>query len=307
MLTDFAFRTRLGAFVLLAAASAGLTSHAQTTAPRTRRTPANVVSGAFGGSDAAAATIRLKLKSGTESSYRYTDKTLMLRAKKPAEIDAFQAGEAATVRFRQSSVGPASLYDLVDTPSWLWLDRLRHETTLVTVDTIEEETLRVKEGPDRADFAYRITEKTQWSKAGKPATPSDYKKGDAVYVAPRLLPGGSTMAIAVSDAPAETAKLKERSRSTLAATIKTVNVAERKITVLTVASDEREFRLTPDCIIRRSGKDVPITYLKPRQAVTLHLTRDEGGETVVRRITIKPKQAAVKPSMKPEKVPGRKP
>src|SRR5437016_2658874 len=95
--------------------------------------PANVQTGTLVSLDAAAATLTLKPKSGADIPYRLTEKTKILRAKKTVEADAFKAGDTVVVRFRKSSVGPASLYDLADKPSWEWLTKLRKETTLVTV------------------------------------------------------------------------------------------------------------------------------------------------------------------------------
>jgi hypothetical protein len=249
-----------------------------------------VITGTLASTDAAAATLGLKSRSGIETPYRVTEKTLLWREKKPAELSAFRTGEKVVVRFRKSSVGPATLYDLADEASWGWVDRLRHETSRVTIKEIDDESLHAMESS--AEFDYRITEKTEWSRAGKPAAPTDFKAGEIVHVVPRLLPGGGTMAVVVSDASTDAAKLKERSRFTVSGTIRTWNAAARTLAIHTAAADDREFILTPDCVVRQSGKDVPVAYLRPGLSATLHLTRDESGEQVVRQVTLKGKATA---------------
>src|SRR5437867_552581 len=95
--------------------------------------PQNVQTGTLVSIDSDQATLVLKTKAGAEVSYRLTEKTKILRDKKPVEAQAFKAGDAIVVRFRKSSVGPATLYDLDDKPSWEWLTRIRKNRTLVTI------------------------------------------------------------------------------------------------------------------------------------------------------------------------------
>src|SRR2546430_8029056 len=96
-------------------------------------TSANVRTGTIVSLDQDAATLTLLPKSGPTLIYRLTEKTQILRGKKRAETSAFKAGDAVVVRFRKSSVGPPTLYDLADKESWEWLARIRKETTQVTV------------------------------------------------------------------------------------------------------------------------------------------------------------------------------
>lgn len=277
---------------------------AQTSPSRTKSRAANVVSGTLATTDAAAGTIGVKSRAGTETLYRYTEKTQMWRAKKPAEISGFKTGDSVFVRFRKSAVGPATLYDLADAASWAWVDRLRHETAQVTVKEIDEQSLHATEGADAAEYTYRVTDKTQWSKGGKAAAPADFKAGDKVYVVPRLLPGGATMAMAISDASNDAAKLKERARFTVSGTIRQLNVEKRTLAIHTTAGDDRELALLPDCAIRMAGKDVPLSYLRPGQAVSLHLSRDDAGDQVVKQVTIKGKTTKKLPSKAGTKKPA---
>ena len=273
------------AIVALLTASAS----AQKLPGKSKTRPANVVHGTLAAIDIAAATVTVKPKSGPEAAYRITERTLVWRAKKLAEPSVFKSGDDVVVRFRKSSVGPSTLYDLADTASWAWLDHLRHDTAQAAVREVDEKDLRVVEGPDAAEFAYRVTEKTQWSKGGKPAAPSDFKAGDSVSIVPRLLPGGGTMAIAVTDNPADAARLKERGRLTLSGTVRSIDAQKRTVAIHTAAGDDRELSMPPDCIVRSAGKDVPVSYLRAGQSVTLHLTRVDAGDPTVKQVTIKGK------------------
>ena len=139
-----------------------------------------------------------------------------------------------------------------------------------------------------------MTEKTAWSKGGKPATKSDFKASEVVYVVPRLLPGGGIMATAVSDTTQSAAHLKERAKYTVSGTLTAVDLPNRKIALKSVSSDLRDITLAEDCEARVSGRDVPLTYLKPGQQITVHLRKNEEDEREARLITIVSKRTTKK-------------
>jgi hypothetical protein len=261
---------------------------------KTSSKPANVQAGTLVSVDAAAATVVLKTKAGADITYRLTEKTHILRDKKSVEAGELKAGEAIVVRFRKSSVGPASLYDLADKHSWEWLNKLRHERTLVTVKEISDEALHAIEGTDKAEVDYRVTDKTKWSKSDKPAEPKDFKAGDKVYVEPRMLPNGAIMAIGIADSATSAAKLKEQSKFTVTGLVKVINTEKRLLNIHTVAGDDRELSIAADCTVRQASKDVPLTAIKPSQTVTAHLTRNDEGEQVANKITIQSKKTTAK-------------
>jgi hypothetical protein len=282
----------LGAISLPSSPLAGQTSRSASSGTATLK------AGTLVSVDTAAAVLTLKPRSGPNVPYRYTEKTRLTRGKKTVEIGAFSPGDEVIVRFRRSSVGPASLYDLADKPSWEWLNRVRHEITPVTVKEIADDLLRTTEGPDAAEVDYRVTDNTLWAKDGHPVAPVDFVAGDIVYIVPRLLPGGSVLAVGVSDTKEMAARLKERSRFTVTGTLKTVNLATRAVSLHTLAGDSRDITLLPDCVVRRAAKDVAFGALKAGQTVTVHLTRNDEGEKVGKQITIQTKRPAKKPPKK---------
>lgn len=260
----------------------------------------NVKFGTLASLDPEAATLILKPKTGADITYRITDKTVILQNRKAVEASAFKPGDSIVVRFRKSSVGPASLYDLTDRPSWDWLNRIRRETTQVIIQEITEDELEAVDSG--APIAYRITEKTSWAKSGKPCSAADYKAGEKVYIVPRLLPSGGVMAIAVSDSTNYAAILKERSRIYVTGTVKSINVEKRLLNLLSVAGDDRELPIAEPCIVRKESKDQPLTAVKPGQTVTVRLARDEENEQHITRITIKTtKSTKSRPPATPKK------
>ena len=255
-----------------------------------KTTSPNVKFGTLVSVDSEAATLVLKPKTGADITYRLTEKTKVLRDRKAVESSTFKAGDSIVVRFRKSSVGPASLYDLTDRPSWDWLSRIRRETTQVTIQEINEDALEAVDSG--APIAYRITEKTSWAKSGKPSSAADFKAGEKVYVVPRLLPSGGIMAIAVSDSTDSAAKLKERSRIYVTGTVKVINPEKRLLNLQSVAGDNRELPIAESCVVRKESKDQPLSAVKPGQTVTVRLARDDENEQHITRITIQTKKAA---------------
>jgi hypothetical protein len=264
-------------------------SPAQT--PR-RPTPRNVVAGTLASVDPAAATIVLAPKTGAPQTFRLTERTHILVGKKSAALAALKTGEPMVARFRKAAVGPPTLYDLCDMPSWQWLDRVRRETTRVTIRAVDEENLRAEEGPDASEIVYRVTDKTRWSKTGKTAGPSDYKPGDTAFVTPRLLPGGAVMAVGVSDTAADAAKMKERARTVVTGVVRSFEAAQHRLVILSAAGDERRFALDPNVTIRMSSRPVSSASLRPGVPVTVHFRRELAGEEVAFQLTIQSRKAA---------------
>lgn len=257
---------------------------------RSSSSSAVIQAGALVSIDPATATLILKPRVGPEQTFRYSETTTIYRNKKRASVSDFTSGTPIVVRYRRSSAGPPNLYDLADSASWEWLDRVRHATTRATIKEITEEHLHVLEGEGQAEIEYRITARTQWSRGGKPVSPDDFKPGESVYVAPRLMARGRILAVAVSDAANSANILKERTRPTVTGEVTAVDLAVRTLALRTVAGDARELALSPDCKVRQSSRDVPPNALRVGQTVTAHLRRNEQGERLVTLVTIQTKR-----------------
>lgn len=279
---------------LFAASSA----HAQTTR-KASSTSNNTQGGTLVSMDTDTATVVLKTRLGTNVNYRYTEKTHLYHDKKACEIAAFKAGEPIVVRFKKSKVGAQELYDLSDKVSWEWINRIRHEMTLVTVKEMADDSLTATEGPDNAPIEYRITDKTQFAKNGKPATAADFKAGDKVYVAPRLLPRGNLMAVAIADRTDSTAQLKERTGRYVTGTLLAFDTTKKTIGMRSLANDERELPLAPDCTVKMASKQVTLAALRQGQNITVRLAKDDENEVVVTNISILSKKPTKKPIKKP--------
>jgi len=269
-------------------------SLAQTRPKTSTAKSANVKAGTFVSVDTSGATITLKPRLGSNVVYRYTEKTQMLRDKKPAEIDAFKTGDEVVVRFKKSKIGPAALYDLADKKSWEWLVRLRTQTVIVTLKELSEESLQGTEGADSTAVTYKVSDKTLFSHAGKTASASDFKAGDKVYVVPRSLPSGNIMAVAVADSLATAERLKERAKTTVGGTVRAIDLTKHILNLHTIAGDERELLLDPECTVRQASKDVPLSAVHTGLQINAHVTHNDEGELVVNKITILSKRTTTK-------------
>lgn len=283
---------RLPAMIRCVAAStplllAAVITLAQTHAPTSRTSvPANVQLGTIASLDATEGNLSLHTRDGRTLAYRITTKTQVYRNKQPITPQDLKPGDEVVVHFRRSRSGPPTLYEIADRVSWEWLLRLRSQITPITVTALTDDHLTGTDGPGTGPIEYRITSKTLWGKAGKPAQAGDYAAGAQVYVAPRPLPSGGIMAAAVADTPEFAARLKERTRSTVTGTIAAVDLQKSECTLHTVAGDERVLKLAPDCVVREASRDVKVTNLRPGLRVSAHLSRDAVGEVTVTRITI---------------------
>lgn len=248
----------------------------------------NVRTGSITLLDSVSGQLSLRGPTGTETAFRLTEHTLILKARKTVERSAFAVGESVVVRFRRASNGVATLYDLVDKPSWDWLARVRRTVTEVSLRSVSEDRLACSEGSEAVPIEYRVTPKTLWGAGGKAVGAPVGKAGDRVFVAPRLLPSGGIMAVAVADTKSLCQMLLERSRPTCKGVVAAVNAAERRLTVKSGLGDIRELRWSEKVVVRRGGHDVTTQSLHTGAHVVVHLKSGTSGEREVSRITIDP-------------------
>ncbi|HSV74979.1 MAG TPA: hypothetical protein VLH79_14560 [Chthonomonadales bacterium] len=271
---------------------AALVSLQQTPAAEPQRpaaTPtagANVKQGVIASVDPLAGALTVTLRGGASASFRLGDRTQVWENRRRAAATDLRAGAYAVVRHRRSGEPPHMAYDVADRLSWEWLQRIRRDVTTVRVTALEDGWLRAEEGKDRLPVDYRFTEKTTWWKGGATATPSSFKPGDTVSVAPRLLPNGAVMAVSVADDGVWAARLRERSRPSVSGALARYDAGSRTITLRTDLGDERELVLAAACTCRRDGRAVPLTALRPGLRVTAHLRTEPDGVRRCVRLTI---------------------
>lgn len=231
----------------------------------------------------------LRTASGGSLSFVTAPATLILKAKQAVSISAFASGDAVTVRYRPSATQPYVLHDLADRASWAWIVRLRTQVTEVTLREVTDADLVAEEGPEAAPVRYRVTATTSWRKSGGPAQPADFATGSRVWVAPRLLPNGRIMAVGVADTRQGAEGLRERSRPTVTGRLTLVDVAARKIAIVSASGEAHEAVWHDAPRVRREGRDVPLGTLAVGQWVTAHLKKDGAGGRLLTLLTIKPK------------------
>lgn len=275
-------RSTGGGLLLVTAAVAAMS--AQTT-PAASLKADNVRVGQIAALDASTGTITLT-GARPPAAFRLTSRTVLMRGCRTVAADAFSAGQTVVVRFRKSAQPPQPLYDLVDRESWDWLLRVRRAITEVRVTRVGEDAIEGDEARKAVPVTYRVTPKTLCRLKGVDAEPAGLKIGDRVWVAPRLLPGGQAMAVAVADSEADAARLRERTMPSVTGTLTAFDAAARALTMSTRAGDRRDLTLADGCVVRRESREVGPSALRTGVAITAHLRRGDDGERRVVRVTV---------------------
>ena len=241
-------------------------------------------------------TIQIKDKLGKTTDYALTEKTRFLKGKQEAEASAFKPGETVVVHIRKArDGGDPQAMEVADKASWTWLDDVKRNTTEAVITSLEDEELAVAVGAEKIPLAYKVSDKTTWSRNGKPASAADFKAGDKVNIVPRSLPSGAIMARAVSDTPQAAAQLKERQATSVHGIVRTIDAAGYKLTVETPTSDMRLVQGNAETEVVQKSKALPWTALHVGQHVGARLRHDYAGDSICWRITIETGKTGIKP------------
>lgn len=248
---------------------------------------ASVRSGQLVGFDAAQGTLALRNRAGQVEQYALSEKMRYMKGKKEVEATDFKVGDLVVAHLRKSRETNGKLVsELSDMASWTWLSEVRRNVSMAVVKSVGEDTLEVAVGTEGVPLTYHLSDHTLCRKNGKEATPTDFKAGDKIYVAPRPLPSGEIQARAIADSETAVAQLKEESGTTVHGVIKTVDPAAHKLTLLTRAGETRDLIGTPDTNIHKAGKTLTWSLLKSGTPVSVRLRSNEVGDTEIWRITI---------------------
>ncbi len=298
---------------LLLAFSCGLYSPralAQTGAKTAPRSP-NVKPGSLVALDDKAQTVTLKERAGKLETFGLTGKTRFLKSRRAAQVSDFHAGETVVLHVRKSREDDTHVVsEMTDPASWEWLTTMRHTITPATIQEMDEDTLTAAVGTDAIPLEYTISEKTDWSRDGKPASSKDFKAGDKIYIVPRALPSGAIMAREISNSEAGAGQLKERAASTVHGVVSAVNGAAHSFTLTTVAGDARTLLYTGATEIHSGAKTLPLSALRAGLHVAARVHHQEVGEDVAWRVNLEAahkKGKAARPSASATPAPKPKP
>ncbi len=238
---------------------------------------------------------RIVLRHGqTETAYHVPESAVVMVARAACGLDRLEVGASVTIRYRIEASEPHRAYDLTDSATWPWLVRMRREINGGVIREVNERGIVFEDAKYHGVLSYRVTDKTL-IEVGDARSLAELKPQMTVFVAPRLLPNGQAMARAISSTHEGAARLRERTMPTVTGTVRAVDGARRSVELDTRAGDRRVVRLANPCVVRRDGKDVPISQLRVGQWVTVHIRRLDEGE-VAHRVTIgkRPKSASPK-------------
>ena len=221
----------------------------------------------------------------TEARYAVPDGAIVMQGRRPCSLDSFAVGASVVVRFRVGTAEPHTVYDMADAATWAWLTRVRRTITAGRVVEVSDAAITIEDKQEHGQMRYRVTDKTRIEIAGATASWAAVKPEMSVFVAPRLLPSGQTMATAIADTRAAAERLRERSMPTVSGTVRALDEKKRALQMETRAGDRRSLSIADPCIIRRDGKDVAMSQVRPGVWITAHVRKRDGRE-VVYRITI---------------------
>ncbi|CUU37610.1 MAG: DUF5666 domain-containing protein [Armatimonadetes bacterium] len=211
--------------------------------------------------------------------------------KKPLALEklAEHTGKRVMVRMSVDTGRKPIVRELADPDTWKWLDTVRRGVVKGVLKALDEETLTL-EFPDKSEFTYRHNARTQWEKGGQPASPEDFKQGEVVFIAPRLLSNLDTLAQAVSDREQDTQQARERTLPTVQGVVQTHDLLNRRISIRTRAGDTREFVYDQNTEFVSEGKPIKPQQVKVGATITVHRRRSTDGSEYARRITLHPPQ-----------------
>lgn len=209
--------------------------------------------------------------------------------KSPATIDQFRqmTGEVVMVRMSVGTQVRPVVREMADPASWKWLEGVRRGIVKGILKGVEENYLMI-ELPDKTQFAYRFTPKTQWERDGKPATIEDFAIGETLYLAPRLLANLDVMLLSVSNTEKDAQVGRERVLPSLNGTIQAIDRQRKLIRFLTRAGDLREIYYDEQTEFTFNGKAVRVEQVKLPARATIHRKRNEEGKDYARKVTLLP-------------------
>lgn len=138
--------------------------------------------------------------------------TRFWKGKSAAKRDDLKAGDSIYARVKVDN-DPPILRELADKETWKWLDKVRKEPQLGTIEKVDSKYVMVK-FPDGSKFSYRATDKSKVQLKDTPdAGLSDLKVGQMVYLKGRTLPTLDTWLVEVSDSPIALPKSASKSKA----------------------------------------------------------------------------------------------
>ncbi len=138
--------------------------------------------------------------------------TRFWKGKAAAKRDDLKAGDSVFARVKVDN-DPPILRELADKETWKWLDKVRKEPQLGTIEKVDSKFVMVK-FPDGSKFSYRATDKSKVQLKDTPdASLSDLKVGQMVYLKGRTLPTLDTWLVEVSDSPIALPKSASKSKA----------------------------------------------------------------------------------------------
>ena len=235
------------------------------------------------------------LKVGTEPlAVEDSPETKLWKACAKAERKAFGKDETVSVRIK-TDTDPPLLREMADLNTSKWLDQIRRQPSMGTVEKITSNTMRLKLADGKC-FDFRISDGTTVTLKGKAGSPSDLEIGQTVYVKGRLGATLETYLEKITDEPipvkatAPTSK-KAKAPAPIAASGKLegmvlIHLPPLKMFDILVGNRTFHFSYRLETKFTLDGRSVRADKLTKGQDCIVHYSRDKTGRILASKVEL---------------------
>ena len=235
------------------------------------------------------------LKVGTEPlAVEDSPETKLWKGCAKAERKSFGKDETVSVRIK-TDTDPPLLREMADANSWKWLDQVRRQPSMGTIEKITASTMRLKLA-DGKFFEFRISNGTSVTLKGKQGSTSDLEIGQTVYVKGRLGATLETYLEKVTDEPipvkaTATSTKKEKAPPPIPSSGKLegtvlIHLPPLKMFDIMVGNRTLHISYRLETKFTLDGRSVRADKLTKGQDCIVHYTRDKAGRILASKVEL---------------------
>ncbi len=239
------------------------------------------------------------LQVGTDSiSVEDSGSTKFWKGKAAVKRGAFAVSDLVTARIKTSTDTP-ELREIADRESWKWLDNVRKQPVVGTIEKVDPKYLTLKL-EDGTSFSYRATEKSKVEMKGRPDMKlTDLEVGQKVYAKGRTLATLDTWLALITDTPLAPKAVKGKSSGGKRGSKAKVLPAHGSIDGLVlghtaqfhmfdIAHDAATLHITYTSTTKfiLDGIAVKAVAIQPNQKTIVFYSRDKFGRIVASRVEL---------------------
>lgn len=208
--------------------------------------------------------------------------------RKTTSLQEFAKQKGLSVMVRMSigtSIKP-TVRELADLESWTWLGKSR-KGILKGVIAQKDDKYMTLEFADKTQFSYKINARTKWERDDKAVKADQFKKGDTVFIVPRLLSNLDTALLTVSSNDKSTAGAKANALPALEGVLKAVDTESKTLSLQTEDMVEPvSLRYDDKTEFLMEGKTVAVSEIKTPVPVTISRREADSGNVFALKVIV---------------------